>query len=84
MDAVGRSPCRRYALPEASHWCVLHSSEHRFLLWPLILIIDTYGYSPEDIVVLMDDPTLPEHSQPTRVNMVESPSLFPAVHFSQH
>ena len=70
MDAVGRSPCRRYALPEASCRCALHSSKRRFLLWSLILITDTYGYAPQDIVVLKDDPSLPEHLQPTRVNMV--------------
>jgi hypothetical protein len=40
--------------------------------WPLIPIPDTYGYSPEDIVVLKDDPSLPNHLQPTRLNMVES------------
>lgn len=34
------------------------------------LLIHTYGYSPEDIVVLKDDPTLPEHLQPTRVNII--------------
>jgi hypothetical protein len=49
------------------------SSERPFLLWPLILITDTYGYSPEDIVILKDDPTLPEHLQPTRANMVRPP-----------
>ncbi|KAN0118331.1 Caspase domain containing protein [Russula decolorans] len=34
------------------------------------LLIHTYGYSPEDIVVLKDDPTLPEHLHPTRANMI--------------
>ncbi|KAI9511062.1 caspase domain-containing protein [Russula earlei] len=34
------------------------------------LLINTYGYSPEDITVLMDDPTLPGLSQPTRANMI--------------
>jgi len=34
------------------------------------LLIDTYGYAPEDITVLKDDPCLPEHLQPTRVNMI--------------
>jgi hypothetical protein len=59
------------------------SSERRFLLWPLILITDTYGYSQEDIVVLKDDSTLPEHLHPTRANMVESFSRCPGVNFSQ-
>ena len=36
----------------------------------LILIPETYGYSPEDIIVLKDDTKLPELSQPTRDNMV--------------
>jgi hypothetical protein len=36
----------------------------------LILTLDTYGYSPEDITVLRDDPELPDLSQPTRDNMV--------------
>jgi hypothetical protein len=34
------------------------------------LLIHTYGYSPEDIVVLMDDRNLPEHLQPTRANVI--------------
>ena len=50
---------------------------------PNFFITDTYGYSPEDIVVLKDDPSLPEHLQPNRVNMVESSSHCPGVHFSR-
>jgi hypothetical protein len=43
-----------------------------------ILILDTHGYSPEDITVLKDDPNLPNPSQPTRDNMVIEPYfLFP-------
>jgi len=34
------------------------------------LLIHTYGYSPEDIVVLKDDPSFPERLQPTRANMI--------------
>jgi len=34
------------------------------------LLIATYGYRPEDIVVLKDQPELPAHHQPTRVNMI--------------
>ena len=37
--------------------------------FPLTLV-DTYGYRPEDIVVLKDLPEFPEQSKPTRVNMV--------------
>jgi hypothetical protein len=41
------------------------------------LLINTYGYSREDITVLKDDPDLPDTSQPTRANMViELYSLF--------
>jgi ankyrin repeat protein len=36
---------------------------------------DTYGYSPEDIVLLKDDPSFPNQMQPTRFNIVESYSL---------
>lgn len=36
-------------------------------------ILDTYGYHPEAITVLRDDPDLPDHFQPTRVNMVIQP-----------
>jgi hypothetical protein len=34
------------------------------------LLIHTYGYSPEDIVILKDDPALPEYLQPTRANII--------------
>jgi len=34
------------------------------------LLSSTYGYRPEDVVVLKDDPKLPEHLQPTRVNLI--------------
>jgi hypothetical protein len=29
-----------------------------------------YGYAPEDITVLKDDPNFPDLQQPTRANMV--------------
>ena len=51
------------------HWSVIFP-------WPLIPILEIYGYSPEDIVILMDDPRFPDHLQPTRANMVESFSMF--------
>jgi hypothetical protein len=35
-----------------------------------MIITDTYGYRPEDVCVLKDDPDFPEHSQPTRDNIV--------------
>jgi hypothetical protein len=35
-----------------------------------ITLAVTYGYRPEDIVVLKDQPELPENCQPTRVNIV--------------
>ena len=35
-----------------------------------ITLAATYGYRPEDIVVLKDQPELPARYQPTRVNMV--------------
>jgi hypothetical protein len=45
--------------------------------FPLIVVIGTYGYSPEDITILKDDPQLPDHFQPTFVNMVRhSPSSY--------
>jgi len=34
------------------------------------LLIKTYGYAEEDIIVLKDDPNLPDLSQPTRDNMI--------------
>ncbi|KAH9959977.1 caspase domain-containing protein [Russula dissimulans] len=34
------------------------------------LLIHTYKFPPEGITILMDDPDLPETSQPTRVNMI--------------
>ncbi|KAH9968497.1 caspase domain-containing protein [Lactifluus volemus] len=34
------------------------------------LLINTYGYRPEDVCVLKDDPDFPEHSQPTRANII--------------
>ncbi|KAI0246645.1 caspase domain-containing protein [Lactifluus subvellereus] len=34
------------------------------------LLIDTYGYSPEDITILKDDPQLPDLFQPTHSNMI--------------
>jgi len=36
----------------------------------LTVILDTYGYSREDITVLKDDPNLPDTSHPTCANMV--------------
>lgn len=42
---------------------------------PPIPITATYGYSPEDIVVLKDDLSFPNRLQPTRANMVELYSL---------
>lgn len=44
--------------------------------WPLIPVPETYGYLPEDIVVLKDDPSFPDQFHPTRANMVESWSLY--------
>jgi hypothetical protein len=37
-----------------------------------MIVTDTYGYRPEDVCVLKDDPDpdFPEHSQPTRANIV--------------
>ena len=43
------------------------------LLSVLILVLETYGYSPEDITVLKDSPELPSFSQPSRDNMVIEP-----------
>ena len=43
------------------------------LLSVLILVLETYGYSPEDITVLKDNPELPDSSQPSRDNMVTEP-----------
>ncbi|KAH9977499.1 caspase domain-containing protein [Russula compacta] len=34
------------------------------------LLTSTYGYRPEDITILKDLREFPEHSQPTRVNMI--------------
>jgi hypothetical protein len=51
---------------------IIHQSH---FLWPLIPVPGTYGYSPEDIVVLKDDPSFSNRLQPTRANMVESYSL---------
>jgi hypothetical protein len=42
---------------------------HLFHSLPIQLFAATYGYPPEDIVVLKDLPELPD-SHPTRVNMV--------------
>ena len=36
----------------------------------------TYGYRPEDITVLKDDPDFPIHLQPTRENIVSPFILF--------
>jgi hypothetical protein len=41
----------------------------------LIPVLETYGYYPEAITVLRDDPDLSDHFQPTRVNMVIQPYL---------
>ena len=35
--------------------------------------IAMYGYQPEDIIILKDDPTLDHHLQPTRENIVSFP-----------
>jgi hypothetical protein len=43
---------------------------HTFLNCFPLTLADTYGYRPEDIVVLKDLPEFPEQSKPTRVNMV--------------
>ncbi|KAI0293727.1 caspase domain-containing protein [Multifurca ochricompacta] len=34
------------------------------------LLVGSYGYHPEDIVVLKDSPNFPDTSQPTRLNML--------------
>jgi hypothetical protein len=57
------------AYMRASVAAILHA-----LLPPvLILVLETYGYSPEDITVLKDNPELPDSSQPSRDNMVIEP-----------
>jgi len=38
--------------------------------------IATYGYRPEDITLLKDDPAFDHHLQPTRENIVSPPPLF--------
>ncbi|KAN0136282.1 Caspase domain containing protein [Lactarius tabidus] len=43
-----------------------HSDVDRFQQ----LLTDTYGYSHEDITVMKDDPSFPDLSNPTRVNMI--------------
>lgn len=43
-----------------------HSDVDRFRQ----LLTDTYGYRPEDITVMRDDPNFPDLSHPTRVNMI--------------
>jgi len=35
-----------------------------------------YGYRPEDIIILKDDPAFDHHLQPTRENIVSFPSFF--------
>ncbi len=50
----------------------------RFNSFTLILA-DTYGYRPKDIVVLKDHPEYPEQSKPTRVNMVRGIRLHSAI-----
>ena len=35
-----------------------------------MIITGTYDYLQEDVCVLKDDPDFPEHSQPTRANIV--------------
>ena len=35
-----------------------------------------YGYRPEDITVLKDDPAIPIHLQPTRENIVSAFNCF--------
>ena len=40
-----------------------------------ILFPDTYKYRPEDMTVMKDDPSFPDLSHPTRVNMVSSNKL---------
>ncbi|KAF8258284.1 caspase domain-containing protein [Lactarius quietus] len=34
------------------------------------VLLGTYGYRPEDVVILKDDPALPAHLQPTRENIL--------------
>ena len=57
----------------SSFVCTSFSGCH---FWPLTPISGTYGYSSDDLVVLKDNPNLPGHLQPTRVNIVESYVLF--------
>ena len=40
-----------------------------------VLFSDTYKYCPEDITVMRDDPSFPDLSHPTRVNMVSDNKL---------
>jgi hypothetical protein len=40
-----------------------------------VLFPDTYGYRSEDMTVMKDDPSFPDLSHPTRVNMVSGNKL---------
>jgi hypothetical protein len=49
------------------------TSRPRHLPWYSSFIPETYKYASDDIIVLKDDPELPEDRQPTRDNMVIEP-----------
>jgi hypothetical protein len=76
VEATGATPKRRallvgisYQHTQSNMWMPLdgpHEDVERFRK----LLLETYKYSPEDITVLKDDPSLPALSQPTRANMV--------------
>ncbi|KAI0290173.1 caspase domain-containing protein [Russula brevipes] len=58
-----------YLFTQSKIWTPLegpHEDVERFRK----LLLETYKYSPEDITVLKDDPSLPDLSQPTRANMI--------------
>jgi hypothetical protein len=48
----------------------------------MMVLAGTYDYRLEDVTVLKDHPNLPEHSQPTRANIVRNTklSLFCSTH----
>ncbi|KAH9979130.1 caspase domain-containing protein [Russula compacta] len=75
-EEYGATPKRRallvgisYSLTSSETWSPLdgtHTDVDNFRE----LLINTYEYSPEDIIILKDDLKLPDLSQPTRVNML--------------
>ncbi|KAI9440266.1 caspase domain-containing protein [Lactarius psammicola] len=52
-------------------YCLIIVIRYPYCIYPLILDdTGTYGYSAEDVVVLKDDPALPDYLQPTRENIL--------------